>query len=312
MSIPVEQKEEIFCIQGKDGKEIFVHYWDKVQNPRGVVQIFHGMAEHGGRYGRFAEFLNENGFIVYADDHRGHGKTAGSVEELGYLGEDGFNRVVEDEHLLTHRIKANHPGLPVIVFAHSFGSFVGQEYITRYGSELNGVILSGSACKSGPDVTAGRTVAAIEMKLYGGRKKSRLMNSLAFSRFNSRIANPKQPFAWLSRDEEEVNKYVEDPFCGTVFTANFFYFFFRGLSHLYRKDKIMRIPKKLPVFICAGDGDPVGDYGKSVKKLYGMYKGIGMEDVELKLYPGARHEILNEVNRDEVFSHILNWINKLV
>lgn len=301
-----------FFIQGVDGKDIFVHCWGRVREPRGVVQVFHGMAEHGGRYERFAQFLNGHGYIVYADDHRGHGKTAGRLEEIGYLGEDGFNKVVEDEHVITGRIKEQHPGLPVFLFAHSFGSFVGQEYITRYGSEISGVILSGSACKSGPEVAVGRTIAAMERKLFGDRRRSRLVDYLSFSRFNSRIEKPKQKFAWLSRDEEEGKKYMEDPFCGTVFTANFFYFFFMGLSALYRKEKIERIPKSLPVFICAGDGDPVGNYGKSVKKLYELYRKTGMKQVELKLYPDARHEILNETNRDEVFDDILHWIEKAV
>jgi alpha-beta hydrolase superfamily lysophospholipase len=301
----MEQHEFVF--NGSDGKAIHVYCWAEVENPKAAVQLVHGMAEHAARYGRFAEFLNKNGFIVYAGDHRGHGKTAGSVDETGFIGEDGFNRIVEDNYILTGIIKKKHCNLPVFLLGHSFGSFIAQDYITQYGDGLAGVILSGSTMKNGPDVKAGFLIAAA-MTLLGERKKNPLIDYLSFGSYNRKINKPWCKFAWLSRDEAEVGKYNNDPFCGEIFTTNFYYWFLKGLSGLYKKDKIAKIPVKLPVYIISGDNDPLGNYGKSVVKLYEMYKKLGIYDIQLKLYPGGRHEILNETNRDEVFSDILKWL----
>lgn len=302
-------QEKNFRFKGKDGKEIFAYVWDNAEKPRGVVQIFHGMAEHAGRYADFAGFLNRNGFIVYADDHRGHGKTAGSIDELGCIGDDGFNMMVKDEHLLTGIIKEKHPGLPVYIFAHSFGSFLGQDYIERYGNEISGIILSGSAARKGPEINLGMTIAAIQRAFWGERRKSRLIHTMAFGSYNSRIKNPKSKFAWLTRDEETVKKYEDDPFCGTVFTIGFYYYMFKGLLGLYTKEKLDSIPKDLPVFLLSGDEDPVGDYGKSVKTLFEIYERLGLKNLGMKLYPGGRHEMHNETNKDEVFKDILEWLD---
>jgi len=306
----LDTEGEGFYLEGRDGKDIYIHQWEEILKPRAVVQIFHGMAEHGGRYQRFAEFLNKNGFIVYADDHRGHGKTAGTVDKIGYIGEDGYNRIVEDEHLLTELIKARHPELPVFVFAHSFGSFIGQSYITKYGGDIAGVILSGSAAKSHIEIFVGKILAYIECSFVGKTKRSHLVDAVCFATYNKKIANPKSEFAWISRDDYEVNKYEADDFCGTPFTMNYFYYLFKGLGELNKKGNFKNIPQKLPIYIMSGADDPVGSYTKSVKKLYEMYEDVNIKDIELMLYPGGRHEMLNEINREEVFNNILEWLNK--
>jgi alpha-beta hydrolase superfamily lysophospholipase len=300
-----------FFINGKDGKEIYVYCWDKVLTPKAVIQIFHGMAEHAGRYKEFAQFLNSQGFIVYADDHRGHGKTAGSIEKLGYIGEDGFNKIVEDEHIISELIKEKHKGLPIVVFGHSFGSFIAQEYIIRYAHIISGVILSGSALRKGIDVHAGIAVSYVEKSIFSENKKSKLLDFLSFYNYNKKIKNSKSKFDWLSTDYEEIKKYEEDPLCGTVFTTGFYYYFLKGLTKLYKKDRLSKIPKKLPIFIISGEEDPVGNYGAWVKKLYNNYKDIEMKNVTLKLYHGKRHEQLNETSKYETFTDIVSWINEI-
>ncbi len=301
-----------FFIKGKDGQEIFVYCWEDVSNPKAVVQIFHGMAEHAGRYKEFAQYLNSRGFIVYADDHRGHGRTAGTVDQLGCIGGDGFNNIVNDEHVIKEFIQKKHKGLGIIILGHSFGSFVAQEYIMRYGRDIVGVILCGSAKKSGIDVGAGKILAYFQKSISGEDKKSKLLDFLSFGNNNKRIKDSKCKSAWLSTDKEAVKKFDEDPFCGTIFTAGFYYYFLKGLSQLYIKERLQQIPSSLPVFIIAGEEDPVGNYGKSVRKLHEIYTKRGIKDARLKLYKGQRHEILNEINRKKVFSDVARWIDEII
>ncbi len=305
-----EEIKEGFFIQGKDNKSIYLHCWENVKNPRAVIQIFHGMAEHGGRYKQFAEYLNKKGYAVYADDHRGHGKTAGSKEEYGYIGEDGFNKIVEDEYIIKDYIQKKHKGLPIIIFGHSFGSFIAQEFILRYGSELAGVILCGSAARSGPEIVAGRLVSYIEKSLFGEKKKSKLLDFLTFRSYNKHFKN-SQSKSWLCSNEEAVIKYAEDPFCGGLVTASFYHELFKGISKLYKNERLSNIPKHLPIYIIAGEDDPVGNFGVLVKKLYNKYLNIGMSNIELKLYKKCRHELLNEVNKDEIYSEIIKWISDI-
>lgn len=303
-------KNEEFFYKGCDGKLIHSLRW-KASTAAAVLQISHGMAEHAARYAGLAEWLNGRGYTVYANDHRGHGRTAGFPDEIGFIGEDGFERTLGDVYLLTCHIKETHPGLPVFLLGHSFGSFIAQDYITRYGGGLGGVILSGSAMKGGFDVRAGLALASV-MKVAGEKRRNNVLDYLMFGRFNRGIENPVSKFDWLSRDAREVAKYDADPLCGEVFTTNFFFQFMRGLSGLYNRDKAVRIPKGLPVCIISGGSDPVGGYGKSVEKLHGFYKGLGIGDLTLKLYEGGRHEMLNETNRSEVYEFIGSWLGSRI
>lgn len=292
-----------------DGKKIFLHKWDEVENPIGVIQIFHGMAEHGARYDDFANFLNNKGYIVYADDHRGHGKTADSIDALGYLGDDGFNNIVEDEYFITKNIKSEYPSLPIFIFAHSFGSFIGQEYINRYSDEVNGVILSGSAKQSGIDFRVGLAVTKLIKKFGDESKKNEFLESIIFGNYNKKEKDNNSKFAWLSGDKNEVKKYEDDEYCGTVFTTNFYRNMFTGFKYLYLKEKTDKINRSLPLFIIAGEMDPVGKYGKSVKKLFNHYKKLNLNNVSIKLYPEGRHELINEVNKFVIYNDIYKWID---
>lgn len=301
---------EIF-IKGKGGQEIFLRIWDDVINPRGVVQIFHGMAEHSGRYENFAKFLNDRDIIVFADDHRGHGETATKDGQLGYLGDDGFNSVVEDEYIITNYIKEIYKDIPVYIFAHSFGSFIGQEYIIRYSSEIDGIILSGSAKNDGADVKTGIFVSTMQSKFISDRKAAKFIDNFAFGGFNKNIDNPKTKVAWLTRDEEEQSKYINDKLCAFVPTINFYRNLFLGIHELYKVDRLKNINKKLPILVLSGKRDPVGKNGESVKRLYKQYKNLEIENVDIKLFEECRHELLNEINKDEVMEFIYKWFKDI-
>ncbi|MEG0296957.1 MAG: alpha/beta hydrolase [Clostridium sp.] len=301
---------EIF-IKGLDNKEIFLRIWDYVEQPKAVVQIFHGMAEHSERYDDFAKYLNKQGYIVYSDDHRGHGKSK-DKNGFGHVGENGFNNIVEDENLITELIKREYKNIPVYIFAHSFGSFIGQEYITKYSKNIDGIILSGSAKQDGIEIKLAAVLAKIQRKLFNENEEARLIDKLSFGSFNKGIDNQRGKFDWLTRDTNEVDKYIEDENCGFISPINFYYNLFKGLNELYSIDKLNKISKVLPILILSGDRDPVGKYGKSVTRLYEQYRDLGVNNVSIKLYDDARHELLNEINKDEVYDYVGKWITSKI
>ncbi|MGL4773329.1 MAG: lysophospholipase [Clostridium sp.] len=305
----MSKKREMF-FEASNGDKIYINIWEDVQEPVGIIQIFHGMVEHIGRYDDFAKFLNMNGYIVVADDHRGHGKTAGR-DNLGYLGDDGFNRIVKDEKEISDFIKNEYKNTPLYILGHSFGSFIAQEYLIRYSNEIDGIIFSGSAKQDGIDVKAGKLVASLQKMIFDDRKKARFIDKLAFGGYNKNVDSPKTKFDWLSRDEEQVKLYSEDEFCAFVPSINFYYNLFNGLSGLYKKERLNGIRKDIDILVISGDKDPVGKNGESVKRLYEQYKELGIENTTLKLYEEGRHELLNEINRAEVYEYIEAWFDSL-
>lgn len=301
-----------FTFKSDEGTEIYVYNWmpDENSEIKGVVQIAHGMAETAVRYERFAKLLTDNGYIVYIHDHRGHGNTAKTIENLGYLAEeDGFKWLVEDVRKLSEIIKKENPKVPLFLFGHSMGSFVTQRYIMLYGKELKGAVLSGSNGKQGPILKIGAFLAKREAKKNGRKAQSSKLDRLSFGSFNNAFKPNRTAFDWLSRDNDEVDKYIKDPFCGTVFTCGFFYDFLTGLKEIEDEENIALVPKDLPIFIFAGDKDPVGKNGKGIIRLFNTYKKFNIKDVTYKLYKDGRHEMLNESNRDEVMSDVINWLN---
>lgn len=302
--------KESFEFKSGDGQDIFVYKWSpKYIEVKGILQIAHGMAETAERYENFARLLTEEGYIVYANDHRGHGKTAGAVENLGYLGPDGFNWLVEDMHQLTKIIKKENPSIPLFLLGHSMGSFAAQKYIMLYAYEIEGLILSGSNGRQGLALYIGALLAKIEMKIHGPKSQSKTLDKLLFGNFNKKFQPNRTKFDWLSRDEVQIDKYIKDPYCGTVFTTEFFYDFINGLKEIEKRENFQFIPKDLPIYIFSGDKDPVGGFGKGVKNLITRYEDHGVEDLEYKIYEDGRHEMLNEVNRDQVMKDIINWID---
>ena len=303
--------EKNFTFKDSDEVEIFVYKWEPEEEsiPKGVIQISHGMAEHAARYARFAERLTAAGYIVYANDHRGHGKTAGKIENVGYCGEDGFNWMVKDMKELTSIIKGENLGLPVFLFGHSMGSMLSQIYIALYGSELNGAILSGTSGKQGFILNLGIFMAKRQVVKIGVKTPSETMNKMTFASYNKEFIPARTAFDWLSRDEKEVDKYINDKLCGGVFSAGFFYDFLRGLKEMHRVEIMEKIPKSLPVYFTSGEKDPVGKNCKTIVSLIEEYKKLGIKDVSYKFYKDGRHEMLNEINRDEVMEDVINWIS---
>lgn len=306
---------ENFIFKDKENMEIFVYKWlpDLISDVRGVVQISHGMAETAARYEGFAKVLVDAGFIVYANDHRGHGRTAKFIENLGYLADkDGYDFLVDDMHQLTKIISSENRGVPIILFGHSMGSFLSQRYISEYGDELKGVILSGTNGDQGIILNIGLIIARLEIHNKGRKAKSNLLNKMCFGVYNKAFKPNRTDFDWLSSDNQEVDKYVNDPFCGSVFTAGFFYDFFSGLKETYKLKNVNLIPKDLPIYIFSGEKDPVGNNTKGVMRLIESFKKAGLKNIKYKFYKDGRHEMLNDINRDEVIKNIINWINIII
>ncbi len=289
------------------------YLWDDVRNAKGVVQISHGMAEHARRYDDFAKFLNKNGYIVFADDHRAHGVTGekqSSKGIKGYQAGDIYNDTVDDEVAITSYLKEKY-NLPVIYLGHSYGSMVGQRYIQKC-KEHTAAILSGSAMMKGGLLNFGAAIANMQYKTLGGEKTAKMMDKLTFGNYNTPFKKEGTAFGWLSRDKEQVKKYCLDEQCGYVMSIAFFKYFLNGLKKAYVADNLSAIDLAKPIGIFSGDHDPVGGNGKLVKKLYEQYKDLGVKDVRLKLYEGARHEIINEINRDEVYKDMLAFMDSVI
>jgi alpha-beta hydrolase superfamily lysophospholipase len=269
------------------------------------------MAEHSARYQRFAEALVAAGYAVWAHDHRGHGRTAGTLDRVGILGDaDGFFRMVADTREVTLLARAAHPGVPVSLFGHSMGSFVCQSYLQTWSDGIDGCILSGTNGKQGLKIRLARLLARAEAKKTGRDTPSPKLNTLSFGSFNRAFRPNRTPFDWLSRDAAEVDQYIADPWCGAVFTAGFFADFLDGLVAIEDPRNLAKVPPSLPMLLVAGAEDPVGNRGRGPRALAQTYRSLGLGSVELILYPGARHEILNETNRDEVTADILRWLGR--
>ena len=302
-----------FSFVDRYGKEIKYYKWSEVENPKGIVQIVHGMTEYALRYDYFAKKLCENGYIVYAHDQRGHGETSPKDEEKGYIADDeGFDILVENVKELTDVAKKENSNLPIILFGHSMGSFVSQRYIELYGNGIDGVILSGTNGKPDRITKLGILISKIEIMLKGRKAKSKLMDKLSFGDFNSNFKPTRTDYDWLCSVNEEVDKYIESPVCGFICSTSFYYDLIRGLWKINKKENLNNIPKNLPIYIFAGDKDPVGKFGKGIVKLYDTYKSIGIYNLNYKLYSNGRHEMLNENNKDKVIKDLLDWINNKI
>ena len=303
-------KKNTVFVEMDDGQKIALHTWLPDGEVKAVVQLCHGMAEFSMRYDRFGEILAENGITFYAHDHRGHGETAGCIENLGYLADrDGFQRVVLDVRNLVKKAHEDFPGKKVFIFGHSFGSFVTQSFIEQFADEVSGAVICGSAGPRPLTISFGLVLAKIINAFKGGKSKAALLDGIAFGAYNKMIKDASTPFDWLSRDPEEVKKYADSPYCGFVCTNSFFKDMFTGLSTIHKPENMKKIPEKLPVFLIAGTADPVGNYGKTVVNLWKIYKANGISDLQIKLYKDARHELLNETTHAEVEKDILNWLN---
>lgn len=292
----------------KDGIAISYHSWLPEEKPVAVLQIAHGMAEFADRYDDFANFLNKNKIAVYANDHRGHGKTAGSLEKVGYFAKkDGWMKVVDDMRIFTDLIRKEHKNTPFFLLGHSMGSFLARTYITKY-DDIDGVILSGTAQNPPAIIGAGKFMSFINSLFMNGHKASKFFDNMSFGSFNKPFEK-EGPMSWLSRDKEEVKKYNDDPFCGFVCSLRFFRDLFSGLAYISKYKNNENIRFTLPIYLIAGSQDPVGNNGEGPRKVANTFRHWHIEDVELNIYRGARHEILNETNKQDIYKDVLEWIN---
>lgn len=296
-----------FTLSTPDGTDLFVNRWLPDGDPKAIVQIAHGLAEHSSRYARFAQRLTDHGYAVYGSDHRGHGKT--TSPRGSFSDRDGWQTVIGDLHTVTARARHEQQGVPVFLLGHSMGSFLSRGYAAQYGSELAGLVLSGTAGGAGAIGRVGVFLAATQARFRGHTHTSGLMNKLSFGQYNAAFKPTRTDFDWLSRDPAEVDAYINDPDCGFVFSAGGFADLLRGLSTVNDDRVVARVPKELPIHLTSGDKDPVGANGKGVEAVAAQLRRVGVRDVTVKLWPEARHEILNETNRDEVEVEILEWLD---
>ena len=305
-------KSSDFEVTTVDGATLFVHGW-VVDQPKAIVQVLHGMAEHGARYGRLAEALANGGYCTYAHDHRGHGRSIAEGGRPGHKADsDGWNRIVEDAHGVNREIARRHPGLPIIVLGHSMGSVVLQQLLFEHPNDMIAAALSGSNGKPPPIASLGKWVARIERLRVGRRNPSPILQKLTFDEYNKAFAPNRTEFDWLSRDPEEVDKYVQDPLCGFAVSTQVWIDMLAALDRIAKPSNIAKVPKGMPLYLFAGGRDPVGDFGKGMKNLYDAYKRAAIFDVRLKLYPNGRHEMLNETNRQEVVDDFIAWCDEVV
>lgn len=290
------------------GQNLDARIWLPACQPIAVLQLVHGMAEHIDRYDATAKALNEYGVIVTGHTHLGHGT---KTPVPGYFGEKGgWQNLLEDIHRLREKTQSQYPNLPYILLGHSMGSFLVRCYLTEHGEGLAGAVLSGTGYYSPALVKGGLILAALE-RLTGKKKKpSPLINSVGFGSLNKPFEPARTPFDWLSRTEEEVDRYIADPACGFIFTATGYRDLFSGLDRLNRVGDLKKIPVKLPVLFFSGNSDPVGAMGKGVKKVASQFMDAGIRDVAVRLYPEGRHEMLNGPDRQQVWKDLGDWIKE--
>lgn len=303
-----------FFFPSSDGRHrIRCLRWDPESAPLGVVQIAHGVAEHAGRYEDFAQFLVRQGFAVAANDHLGHGLSAANETELGWFGEkNGWNYVVDDMKKLHDLLQEEFPHCPLFLLGHSMGSFLARTYMIRWPQDWDGVILSGTSHMPQAVCKAGAAVAKLVIRFRGSRHKSAFLDKLAFGKYLDEIEEPQSAKDWLSRDPEVVRQYIDDPLCGYVPGAGLMLEMMKGLSFIADPENQKKMRALLPVLFISGTEDPVGGWSKGVRQAAAAFKKAGIRDLRVRLYEDGRHEMLNELNKGEVYADILRWLNEKI
>lgn len=304
----MEEKELIL----RDNKHLFYRVW-RVDNPVATVHINHGMAEHSLRYDSFAKTLNQNGFVVFIQDHRGHGRTK-TEDEKGWFSEnDGWNIICDDSYELDQEIKKEYPLLPHFIFGHSMGSFLTRTNLERHSDEYKAAVIMGTGASMGIVGKMGHMIASSRKKKYGSKYVDEFINKLAFGSYPKKFDYKTEGvYCWLSSDRDEVKKYENDPDCGFTCTTSFYMDLMEGIEWANNKKEINKIRKDLPLLFVSGSMDPVGSYSKGVIKAANLYKDVGIKDVRIILYPEGRHEILNDKMRDQVASDVVSFYKEFL
>ncbi len=297
-------KIEEFTYPSSDGQHsVHAVLWlPESGQPRAVVQLVHGICEYILRYDPFAQYLTEHGIAVCGNDHLGHGKTARGPEEYGYF-TDWFH-LVKDVRALRVKMGERFPTLPYFLLGHSMGSFVARTYLIDYPGTLTGCLLSGTGQEGAATVAAGKLLTS----LGDPHKVNKLFYSLSIGAYNRAFKPARTPSDWICRDEKVVDAYLADPLCSFQTTAGMNHAMMTGLQYIAKAENLAKMGKDTPVLFFAGDQDPVGAMGKGVQKVAGWFREAGVKDVAVKLYPGGRHEMLNELNKAEVFADVLSWL----
>ena len=305
--------ENNYSFTSADGATpIHVREWVPDCDINGVVQIAHGINEYIGRYADFARFLASKGFVVVGNDHLGHGESVLGPEYLGFFAlNEGWYKVVADMEHLRQLSSAKWPEAPYFIFGHSMGSFVVRTWLIRHPqSRVDGVILCGTGQPPAPIVAGGRLACDADMLKNGPMHRSEAIYNLAFGSYNKGIEPLRTQYDWLTRDEAVVDKYAADPLCTFIPTSSLMRDMMFGLGIIGSASALRRMRRDVPVLFISGEADPVGGYGMQVARVYASFVKAGLADVAYKFYPEARHELLNEINRGEVYQDILDWLFK--
>jgi len=298
-----------FELRADDGQRFLARRWLPAGRPRAIVQIAHGLAEHSVRYARLAAALNAAGYGAYAADLRGHGPKAAAADLGHFADEDGWAKCVGDLWTLNRQIAAEQPGVRIVFLGHSLGSFLGRQFVAEHSEALAGAAYSGSNGKPPAIATLGRLFARIERLRLGRRGKSKLLVRMWFGEYNKPFEPARTDFDWLSRDPKEVDTYVADPLCGFPFTTQLAIDVLDALPFLSSPASLAPVRKDLPIYVFSGERDPVG---ANIEGLVDALKSAGFTKLTTRLYPGARHETLNEMNRDEVTRDLIAWLDGIV
>lgn len=301
------QKESFLSADQKT--KIGLSVWRPEKEPIAVVQLVHGMAEFSERYDGFAAFLNSKGIVVAAHDHLGHGDSIQSTEDYGHFSDKkGVNLLLEDISFVHQKFQREYSQLPYFILGHSMGSFLLKSYLGSYSTSLDGAILMGSGWHSSVEMHAAEMLSSIVGAIYGKKHRSRLIDNLAFGGYNKPFEPSETTKDWLTRDKEEVEKYLQDKRTQFIFTATAYKDLFKAIRIGSQKKRLRNIQKGLPILVISGTADPVGNYGKGVRRLAKRLSSETGNPIEVRLYEGSRHELLNELNKKEVFRDIYQWI----
>ena len=301
-------EKQTFIFTAPDDTQIYCHRW-QVETPRAIAQIVHGGAEHAGRYDALARALNEQGYAVYAEDHRGHGRTGETNTRLGDMGEaNAFERVCDDVLSLGRRAKTENPDIPLVIIGHSLGSLITQRILLQHSEEYSAAVLSGS-----PDITgiaAGAALVHAEVDRVGRDQVSKVLDAATVENFAAAVPDAKTPFDWLSRDEQQVQLYAEDPWCGYALCTGVWQDLIAAMLVTTEVSAVAAaLRTDLPIYILSGGEDPVHDNWTAIDRLEQNYRSCGLEDITVKNYPGGRHEMFNEINREDVVADLLGWLD---
>lgn len=300
-------------LEMRDGHRLFLRCWNDVScEPVATLHINHGMAEHSLRYDDFARYLNARGIVVYAQDHRGHGLTKEEEEKGWFAPSDGWSVVTGDAIAVDQLVMNEYENLPHFVMGHSMGSFITRTVLTKVSDYFSAAIIMGTGSGQGIKGSIGKAIASSHVRKHGSRMPDHMMNRLSFGSYNNHFKPVRTEYDWLTRDENEVQKYIDDPLCGFVCSSQFYVDLLTGIEIANDRKLARKVSPVLPMLIVSGSDDPVGGYGKGIRKVCQLYEDAGLYDVRMKLFEHDRHEILNELDKKEVYAYLADYLNEML